>query len=121
MSDEGADRFVTVNGLNIHYLEWGAAGRQPLILLHGIARVAHTFDHLAPHFASNYRVIAVDLRGHGDSEWDPRGAYLVEDYAGDLDTLVERLGAVRDTAGREDENGGAELHALPDRQRMREL
>lgn len=88
----GADRFATVNGLNIHYLEWGAAGKQPLILLHGIARVAHSFDHLAPHFASNYRVIAVDLRGHGDSEWDPQGAYLVEDYTKDLEALVERLG-----------------------------
>ena len=92
MGDAGADRFVTVNGLNIHYLEWGAAGKRPLILLHGIARVAHAFDHLAPHFASNYRVIAVDLRGHGDSEWDPRGAYLVEDYTRDLEALVERLG-----------------------------
>ena len=42
-----ADRIATVNGLRIHYLDWGTAGRQPLILLHGIARLARTFDHLA--------------------------------------------------------------------------
>src|SRR6186713_2293892 len=47
-----ADRNVTVNGLNIHYLDWGPAGKQPLILLHGIARTARTFDHVAPHFTA---------------------------------------------------------------------
>ena len=86
------DRYATANGLNIHYLEWGAGGRQPLLLLHGIARVAHTFDHVVPHFADRYRVIAVDMRGHGDSGWDPAGAYLVEDYARDIEALVEQLG-----------------------------
>jgi len=85
------DRNVTVNGLPIHYLEWGSGGKQPLILLHGIARVAHTFDHLAPHFSGNYHVIAVDMRGHGDSGWDPQGAYLVEDYVGDIEGLVAQL------------------------------
>jgi len=86
------DRLVTVDGLRIHYLEWGSAGNQPLILLHGIARVARTFGHLAPHFVNDYRVIAVDLRGHGDSGWDPQGAYLVEDYVKDVEALVAQLG-----------------------------
>lgn len=86
------DHYFEVNGLRIHYLEWGARGRQPLILLHGIARVAHTFDHLASHFAERYHVIAVDLRGHGDSGWDPQGAYLVEDYVKDVAALIEHLG-----------------------------
>lgn len=85
------DRFVTVNGLRIHYLEWGTSGKQPLILLHGIARVAHTFDHLAPHFSRNHHVFAVDMRGHGDSGWDPQGAYLVEDYVRDIEGLVAQL------------------------------
>lgn len=85
------DRFAIVNGLRIHYLDWGTNGRQPLILLHGIARVAHTFDHLAPHFSKGYHVIAVDMRGHGDSDWDPQGAYLVEDYVKDIEGLVTQL------------------------------
>ncbi len=88
---EPVDRFVTVNGLRIHYLDWGTSGRQPLILLHGIARVARAFDHLAPHFSRNYHVIAVDMRGHGDSAWDPRGGYLVEDYVQDIEGLVDQL------------------------------
>jgi pimeloyl-ACP methyl ester carboxylesterase len=86
------DRFVTVNGMRLHYLEWGDAGAPPLVLLHGIDRIAHTFDHVAPRFADRYRVIAMDLRGHGDSGWDPDGRYLVEDHAGDLEGLVKALG-----------------------------
>jgi pimeloyl-ACP methyl ester carboxylesterase len=86
-----ADRFVTVNGLRIHYLDWGSDGKPPLIMLHGIGRVAHTFDHIAPHFVPNYHVMAVDMRGHGDSDWDPKGAYLVEDYTKDIEGMAEQL------------------------------
>jgi len=86
-----ADRFVTVDGLRIHYLDWGAPEKPPLVMLHGIGRVAHTFDHIAPHFASKYHVMAVDMRGHGDSAWDPKGAYLVEDYVKDIEGLAAQL------------------------------
>src|SRR5215831_18357361 len=82
---QSVDRYVTVNGLRIHYLDWGAVDKQPLILLHGIGRIAHTFDHLAGHFNSKYHVMAVDMRGHGDSDWDPKAQYLVEDYAKDIE------------------------------------
>jgi len=86
-----ADRNVTVNGLNIHYLDWGSAGKPPLILLHGIARTARTFDHVAPHFTANYHVLAVDMRGHGDSAWDSQGSYVVEDYVKDIAALIAHL------------------------------
>ncbi len=85
------DRFVTLNGLRIHYLDWGPEGKPPLIMLHGIGRVAHSFDHIAPRFVSSYHVIAMDLRGHGDSDWSPDGAYLVEDYVKDLEAFVNQL------------------------------
>jgi len=86
-----ADRNVTVNGLNIHYLDWGSAGKPPLILLHGIARTARAFDRVAPHFTANYHVLAVDMRGHGDSAWDPQGSYMVEDYVRDIAALIAHL------------------------------
>ena len=89
-----ADHFVTLNGLKIHYREWSngdAAGKPPFILLHGIARVARCFDHLAPQLANDYRVIAVDMRGHGESDWHPDGAYLVEDYTTDIEALIDQL------------------------------
>jgi pimeloyl-ACP methyl ester carboxylesterase len=86
-----ADRFVEVNGLRIHYLDWGGEGRQPFVMVHGLDRVARTFDHLATRFTSRYRVLAIDMRGHGDSGWDPNGRYLVEDHVTDLEGLVEQL------------------------------
>ena len=86
-----ADKYITVNGLRLHYLDWGNAGKPPLIMLHGIARVAHTFDHIAPKFTDQYHVIAIDMRGHGDSDWDPGAAYLVEDYVKDLEAVVAQL------------------------------
>jgi len=95
--------FVTVNGLRIHYVDWGnptalgaeaprAKAARPLILIHGLDRVSRTFDHLAPHFTSRYHVIAMDMRGHGDSGWDPEGRYLVEDHVGDVEGLAQQLG-----------------------------
>jgi pimeloyl-ACP methyl ester carboxylesterase len=86
-----ADRFVTVDGLRIHYLDWGAAGRQPLVLIHGLDRTAHTFDHLAPHFTARYHVLAFEMRGHGDSGWDREGRYLVDDHVRDLEGFVRQL------------------------------
>jgi pimeloyl-ACP methyl ester carboxylesterase len=92
-----ADRFATVNGLRLHYLEWGAPTKPSMILLHGIAKHAHTFDHLAVDFARDYHVLAIDMRGHGDSGWSPEGAYLVEDYVKDIEGLVQQLGIRRMT------------------------
>ena len=85
------DRSVVVGGLRIHYLEWERPNGRPLLLLHGIARHAHSFDHLARQLSEDYRIIAPDLRGHGDSQWDPNGAYLIDDYVRDIERLVERL------------------------------
>jgi pimeloyl-ACP methyl ester carboxylesterase len=85
------DKFITVNNLRIHYLDWGSADKQPFIMLHGIGRVAHSFDHIAPRFKNDYHVFAIDMRGHGDSGWSPEGAYLVEDYVKDLEGFVDQL------------------------------
>ena len=86
-----SDQYVTVNGLRIHYLDWGGRDKPPLVMIHGIARVAHTFDHIAPSFVDRYHVIAIDMRGHGDSDWDPGARYLVEDHVKDLEGIVSQL------------------------------
>lgn len=85
------DRYITVNGIRLHYLDWGSPDKQPFIMLHGISRVAHQFDHLAPRFKNDYHIMAIDMRGHGDSGWSPEGAYLVEDYVKDIEGFVDQL------------------------------
>src|SRR6188474_577144 len=84
------DRFLDVNGLRIHYVDWGG-NEKPLVMVHGLDRVARTFDHLALRLSPAHHVIAVDMRGHGDSGWDPQGRYLVEDYVRDIEGLVDQL------------------------------
>jgi esterase len=84
-------RFTTSNGLTIHYLDWGNSQAQPMVLLHGIARTAHSFDHWALHLSDRYHLIAVDMRGHGESDWDPQGRYMVDDYYSDLAELIAHL------------------------------
>lgn len=82
-------------GLALSYLEWGAPDAPCLVLLHGGLEHAHAWDHLAPALARKWRVIAPDLRGHGDSDWSPGGDYAVLDYASDLAALLDTLGIVR--------------------------
>lgn len=62
------DRFATVNGLRLHYLDWGSRGKPALVLLHGGSAYAQWWDFFAPAFADDFHVIAPDWRGHGDSQ-----------------------------------------------------
>lgn len=95
-TSEPVDRY-TVNGLRLHYLDRGPIDKPTLILIHGNERHAHLFDHVAPEFTRDYRVIAYDMRGHGDSAWSPEAAYLVEDHVKDLEALIQQLGLRRIT------------------------
>ncbi len=92
MSDiHPSSHHIYLNGTRLHYLEWGAATMPALILLHGGAAHAHWWDHLAPIFAPHYRVIALDLRGHGDSSWAIPPAYQIDDYVADVTALIAQL------------------------------
>jgi len=58
---------VAVDGCPIHYLAWGDASKPGLVLVHGGAAHAHWWSFIAPHLTRDYRVVALDLSGHGDS------------------------------------------------------
>ena len=92
---QATDRFVKVGDLNLHYLEWGDATAPPVIMIHGLTGNAHAFDLLAPHFARRYRVISVDVRGRGDSDWAADGDYSNDAYVADLEGLRQALGFER--------------------------
>jgi pimeloyl-ACP methyl ester carboxylesterase len=89
------DHRVTVGGLALHYCEWGAPGARPLVLLHGITGHARTWDHLAAALQPEFRIIALDQRGHGDSQWAPDGDYSVAAMAADVGGLADHLGLGR--------------------------
>ena len=86
---------VTANGLRLHYCEWGDPAAPPIVLLHGITGHARTWDDLAAALVPRLRVIALDQRGHGDSE-DARDAdYTVGAMASDLAAATSALGLSR--------------------------
>lgn len=65
--------FITSLGLRVHVVEWGDVEAPPLLCCHGFWDHARSFASLAPLLTARFRVLAMDARGHGDSEW--AGAY----------------------------------------------
>ncbi len=87
-------RASAADGLQLHLLEWSREG-VPLLLLHGYGNEAHIWDDFAPAVASHYRTLALDLRGHGDSAWDPEGHYDYGASVRDLESICAALGLER--------------------------
>jgi pimeloyl-ACP methyl ester carboxylesterase len=84
------DGHARLRGLRFHWLDWGTAGLPPVLLLHGGAQTAHSYDEVAPALARRHHVVSLDQRGHGDTSWAPR--YRREDFAGDVDAVLDHLG-----------------------------
>ena len=59
--------FITVNRVNLHYLDWGGKG-ETLLFLHGMSGTAHFYDDFATKFTNQFRVLGLTRRGHGESE-----------------------------------------------------
>ena len=85
------DKTVTVNGLKLHYLDWGAAGTPAIVLLHGLRGHSHSWDDFSAGMCQNYRVLALDQRGRGDSDWARDGDYSTDAYVSDLAEFCEAL------------------------------
>ncbi len=84
------DRYLVVNGLRLHLLDWGGGDRTPLVLLHGFTGSAHAWDTLSIALQPNFHVYAVDQRGHGDS--DPADVYNAIAAFDDISGVVDQLG-----------------------------
>jgi pimeloyl-ACP methyl ester carboxylesterase len=92
MQHTAQDAYITVNGVRLHYRQWGPAGQRPLLLLHASGCHAHWWDGVGPLLAEDYLVVAPDLRGHGDSARPEPPDYSFEAYVADLAGLVATLG-----------------------------
>jgi pimeloyl-ACP methyl ester carboxylesterase len=91
-SSEPREGTVSPRGFALHYVEWGAPTAPPVILLHGITGHARTWDTLAEALAPDWRVLALDQRGHGDSDAAPDADYGVDAMADDLGAFADALG-----------------------------
>lgn len=91
-------KYVNINGLRLHYFDWGGASDGRIfVLCHGGSAHAHWWDAVAPAFAAHGGVIALDLRGHGRSQWaETYGpANHIADVKSFIQALAERPGHPR--------------------------
>ena len=86
---EYADRFFRSGTLRIHFRDWGDPGLPPLVVVHGLRDHSHSFDDLARGLLDRFHVLALDLRGHGDSETTPY--YAFGHFVLDLHNLIRAL------------------------------
>lgn len=84
--------FLIVNGLRMHYLDWGYPSALPVVCVHGYTSSAQAFAAPARHFQGRFHIIALDVRGHGESAWSPTEAYQYHDQISDLAGFVDQLG-----------------------------
>ena len=85
--------FLDANGVRLHYADWRALNPDAptVVLLHGLQDCARSWDIFAAAISADYRVIALDHRGHGDSAHASPDAYRFRDYISDLEALVAHL------------------------------
>ena len=81
--------FFEHENCSLHYEEYGQG--DPLLLIHGLGSSSRDWEYQIPAFAAHYRVIVVDLRGHGRSD-KPRERYSIAGFSRDIEALIEHLG-----------------------------
>lgn len=92
-SQEPVQKFFTSQRLRISYWDWGNEDAPPLVLVHGGRDHARSWDRVAESLRDDYHVVALDLRGHGDSEWSLGGNYGLPDNALDVVRMIETVGS----------------------------
>ncbi|HEX2942563.1 MAG TPA: alpha/beta hydrolase [Rhodopila sp.] len=84
---------VVLRHLRFHYLEWGQPDAPPVVLLHGGHQSAHSWDLVSLWLASRgFRVLALDQRGHGDSEWPRDVVYSNHEMSLDAEAFIAAMG-----------------------------
>ncbi len=78
------------DGLALNVVDWGGNG-SPLLFVHGYGHNAHLWDAFVPDLSDRYRVLALDSRGHGDSDSDPDYRYHNAAIARDVEAVVDHL------------------------------
>ncbi len=92
MGDYTGHRYQSVDGLSLYYRDYGSSDHV-LVCLPGLTRNSKDFEDLALRYASDWRVITPDIRGRGQSDWDPvPSRYQHLTYVNDIWKLVDELG-----------------------------
>jgi len=82
---------VVLRQMRFHFLEWGRRGAQTIVLLHGGHQSCHSWDLVSLHLARKYHVLALDQRGHGDSEWARDVEYTNHTMSQDAEAFIKAM------------------------------
>ncbi len=91
MTTHAREGWVPRDGLLLRYVEWGAPSAPTIIALHGLRSFAYTWEPVALPLAERFRIVALDQRGRGRSDWDPQRRYYASEYVRDLEALIDHL------------------------------
>src|SRR5262245_47834215 len=87
---------TTGAGLALRYVEWrGHGDGLPVLVLHGLAGIADEWDLIARPRAAKRRMLALEARGHGDSDWSAEAAYAGDAHFSDVVGALDGLGIDR--------------------------
>jgi pimeloyl-ACP methyl ester carboxylesterase len=84
------DHQMIIGAMRFHYLDWKGAGT-PIVFLHGGGLTAHTWDCVVAMLRERFRCVALDQRGHGDSEWSPVIDYRIASHVGDIEGFIDAM------------------------------
>src|SRR5229473_3190042 len=85
-------QFAAADGLTLSCVDYGGAGRTPLLFVHGGSAHAHWWDFVGPAFTDRFHVLALDQRGHGESPWTAEWTYGTRQYVADLTAIIDGWG-----------------------------
>jgi len=91
MTTHSREGWIESEGLKLRFVEWGEAGAPAIVALHGLRSFAYTWEPVALTLAGRFRIIALDQRGRGMSDWDPSRQYYTASYVRDVEALVDHL------------------------------
>ncbi len=87
---------VTLNGLQFRYVDWGGADHlKTIVLLHGGGLTANAWDLVCLGLRQQWRCVALDARGHGDSDWSKEVDYRIPTQRADVLAFLDHLGLER--------------------------
>jgi pimeloyl-ACP methyl ester carboxylesterase len=86
-----ASHRLDAQALRLHYVDWGGSAAAPIVFLHGGCLTARTWDVVCLAMRQRHRCLALDLRGHGDSDWSAEGDYAFDAHVGDIARFVDHL------------------------------
>ena len=92
MATEPISQFYYSHRLKLHFWDWGNPEKPNLLFVHGGMDHARSWDRIIESFTDDFRVIAPDLRGHGDSSWAFGSMYSIAEYLLDLSALIDIVG-----------------------------